>query len=49
MSLPATQVTTFKNVGPLEFKGTTKPIEAQAWIKEIEKAFDVRRPQTRVP
>ena len=29
----------FKNVGPPKFKGTTEPIEAQAWIKEIEKAF----------
>ena len=29
----------FKNVGPPEFKGTTKPIEVQAWIKDIEKVF----------
>ena len=29
----------FKSVGPPEFKGTTDPIEAQTWVKEIEKAF----------
>ena len=31
----------FKAVGPPEFYGTAEPIEAQAWIKEIEKAFSV--------
>ena len=29
----------FKSVGPPEFKGTTDPMEAQTWVKEIEKAF----------
>lgn len=29
----------FKSIGPPEFKGTTDPIEAQTWVKEIEKAF----------
>ena len=33
----------FKAVGPPEFKGTTNPIEAQTWIMEIEKVFDVFR------
>ena len=31
----------FKNVGPPEFQGTSEPIEAQCWIKEIEKAFTI--------
>ena len=29
----------FKSVGQPEFKGTTEPLEAQTWVKEIEKAF----------
>ena len=33
----------FKAVGPPEFEGTTNPIEAQTWIMEIEKVFDVVR------
>lgn len=39
---PATQNVTFKdfeNEGPPEFKGTSEPIEAQGWVKEIEKTF----------
>lgn len=43
---PAAQITTFKdfkNVGPPEFKGIIESIEAQAWIKEIEKAFVIVR------
>lgn len=43
---PLTPITTFKdfkNVGPPDFKGTTEPIEAHAWIKEIEKAFVIVR------
>ena len=42
----APQITTFKdfkNVGPSEFKGTTEPVEARAWIKEIEKVFVIAR------
>lgn len=33
----------FKAVGPPEFKGTTDPIEAQTWVKEMEKAFVIVR------
>ena len=28
-------------MNPLEFKGTADPVEAQAWLKEMEKAFDL--------
>lgn len=35
----ATTFNDFKSVGPPEFKGTTDPIEAQTWVKEIEKTF----------
>ena len=33
----------FKLVGPPEFKGTLDPIEAQTWIEELEKVFEVAR------
>ena len=33
----------FKLVGPPEFAGTLNPIEAQTWIEEIEKVFEVAR------
>ena len=33
----------FKAVGPPEFRGTADPIEAQTWVKEIEKAFVIAR------
>lgn len=33
----------FKAVGSPEFKGTTDPIEAQTWVKEMEKAFIIAR------
>ena len=33
----------FKLVGPPEFSGSTDPIEAQTWIEEMEKVFDVAR------
>lgn len=33
----------FKNVGPLEFKGTIEPIEAQVWVIEMEKVFKIVR------
>ncbi|XP_074356244.1 uncharacterized protein LOC141695940 [Apium graveolens] len=39
---PPKGVTTFKtfqSVKPPEFKGTQDPVEAHAWLKEIEKAF----------
>ncbi|XP_074342722.1 uncharacterized protein LOC141680377 [Apium graveolens] len=39
---PPEGVTTFKifqSVKPPEFKGTQDPVEAHAWLKEIEKAF----------
>jgi len=32
---------TFQSVKPPEFKGTTDPVEAKAWLKEIEKAFEL--------
>ena len=31
----------FKSLQPPEFKGTTNPIEARTWLKEIEKAFEI--------
>ena len=33
----------FKAVGPPEFSGTTDPIAAQTWVKEMEKAFIISR------
>ena len=41
---PVVQAITFKSfqaVNPQEFKGTTDPVEAQAWLKEMEKSFDL--------
>ena len=41
---PVIQTVTFKSfqaVNPPEFKGTADPVEAQAWLKEMEKAFDL--------
>ena len=41
---PAIQTVTFKSfqaVNPPEFKGTSDPVVAQAWLKEMEKAFDL--------
>ena len=41
---PVVQAVTFKSfqaVNPPEFKGTADPVEAQAWLKEMEKAFDL--------
>ena len=41
---PVVQAITFKSfqaVNPPEFKGTADPVDAQAWIKEIEKAFNL--------
>ena len=31
----------FKSLNPPEFKGTTDPVEARAWLKEIEKTFEI--------
>ncbi|KAL8108205.1 hypothetical protein AgCh_024593 [Apium graveolens] len=31
----------FQAVKPLEFKGSVDPVEANAWLKEMEKAFDL--------
>lgn len=31
----------FKSLNPPEFKGTTDPVEARAWIKEMEKSFEI--------
>lgn len=33
----------FKAVGPPEFRGSRDPMEAQIWIEEIEKVFEVTR------
>ena len=33
----------FKLVGPPEFHGSTDPIEAQTWVEEMEKVFEVAR------
>ncbi|KAL8099833.1 hypothetical protein AgCh_032187 [Apium graveolens] len=44
---PATQHTTstvfraFKSLKPPEFLGSADPVEAQAWLKEIEKSFEI--------
>ena len=41
---PAIQTISFKSfqaVNPPEFKGTSDPVVAQAWLKEMEKAFDL--------
>ena len=41
---PVIQTVTFKSfqaVNPPEFKGTSDPVVAQAWLKEMEKAFDL--------
>ena len=43
---PQAQATTFKDfkaVGPPEYHGSMNPIEAQTWIMEMEKVFDVAR------
>ena len=40
---PVVSFKDFKSVGPPEFKGTTEPLEAQSWIKEVEKAFVIAR------
>lgn len=42
-AIPLANFKNFKSVGPLEFRGTTELIEAQTWVKEIEKAFDIAR------
>ncbi|XP_074346440.1 uncharacterized protein LOC141685226 [Apium graveolens] len=39
---PPANVTTFKtlqSIKPPEFRGTEDPVEAHAWLKEMEKAF----------
>ena len=40
---PVANFKDFKSVGPPEFMGTTDPIVAQTWIKEMEKAFAIAR------
>ena len=31
----------FQSLQPPEFKGTTDPVEARAWLKEMEKSFKI--------
>ncbi|XP_074342240.1 uncharacterized protein LOC141679718 [Apium graveolens] len=31
----------FKSLNPPEFKGTTDPVEARVWLREIEKTFEI--------
>lgn len=31
----------FKSLNPPEFKGTTNPVEARIWLREIEKTFEI--------
>ena len=31
----------FKSLNPQEFKGTTDPVEARVWLREIEKTFEI--------
>ena len=31
----------FQSLRPPEFKGTTVPVEARAWLKEMEKSFEI--------
>lgn len=38
---PAITFKTFQAVKPPEFQGTHDPVEAQIWLKEVEKAFDL--------
>ncbi|XP_017256323.1 uncharacterized protein LOC108225879 [Daucus carota subsp. sativus] len=38
---PTVTFKAFQAVRPLEFKGTTDPIVARTWLKEIEKAFEI--------
>ena len=40
---PKTLFKDFKAVGKPEFKGSMNPIEAQTWVMEMEKVFDVAR------
>ncbi|KAK1374824.1 hypothetical protein POM88_031017 [Heracleum sosnowskyi] len=36
---PAVMFKSFQAAKPPEFKGSTDPVEAKAWLKEMEKAF----------
>ena len=36
---PPTTFKSFQAVKPPEFRGTQDPVEAQSWLKEMEKAF----------
>ena len=38
---PTVTFKAFQAVCPPEFKGTTDPIVARTWLKEIEKAFEI--------
>lgn len=41
---PSTSTVTFKSfqaINPPEFRGTTDPVEANTWLKEMEKAFEL--------
>ena len=31
----------FQSLQPPEFKGTADPVEARAWLKEMEKSFEI--------
>ncbi|KAK1403348.1 CCHC-type domain-containing protein [Heracleum sosnowskyi] len=37
--LPVVTFKSFQEAKPLEFKGSADPVEAKAWLKEMEKAF----------
>ena len=39
--MQAVTLWSFQAINPPEFKGTADPVEAQAWLKEIEKTFDL--------
>ena len=37
----ATAFRAFKSLKPPEFLGSAEPVEARAWLKEIEKSFEI--------
>ena len=41
--VPVVSFKTFQGINPPEFRGSSNPIEARAWLKEIEKAFALTR------
>ena len=40
-NMVASSFKAFQSIRPPEFKGTTDPVEAKAWLKEMEKSFEI--------